>query len=87
MVSAIVYALSVTSEESIRFRFQRLASSLDERALRLFAATEAEALGHGGISQVSRITGLAGDETRQDREGQVPWRMELHLPSCLTIAL
>jgi transposase len=30
-----------------------------ERALRLFSATEAEALGYGGISQVSRITGLA----------------------------
>jgi hypothetical protein len=49
----------VTTEASIRFRFRRLASELDERALRLFAATEAEALGRGGISQVSRITGLA----------------------------
>ena len=54
-----VYTLGVTPEASIRFRFQRLASTLDERALRLFAATEAEALGYGGISQVSRITGLA----------------------------
>ena len=49
----------MTTEASIRFRFQRLASRLDERALRLFAATEAEALGYGGVSQVSRITGLA----------------------------
>jgi len=49
----------MTPEASIRFRFQRLATTFDERALRLFAATEAEALGYGGISQVSRITGLA----------------------------
>ena len=49
----------MTTEASIRFRFQRLASTLDERTLRLLAATEAEALGYGGVSQVSRITGLA----------------------------
>jgi hypothetical protein len=54
-----VYTAGVTIEASIRFRFQRLASTLDERALRLLAATEAEALGYGGVSQVSRITGLA----------------------------
>jgi hypothetical protein len=49
----------VTPEESIGFRYDRLSSTLDERALRLFAATEAEAIGYGGISRVSRITGLA----------------------------
>ena len=54
-----MYTEGVTTEASIRFRFRRLASRLDERAVRLFAATEAEALGYGGVSQVSRITGLA----------------------------
>ena len=54
-----MYAVGVTTEASIRFRFQRLASTLDERALRLFAATEAEALGYGGVSRVFRLTGLA----------------------------
>ena len=49
----------MTPEESIGFRYDRLSSTLDERALRLFAATEAEAIGYGGISRVSRITGLA----------------------------
>jgi hypothetical protein len=49
----------MTPEASIRFRFNRLASKLDERALRLFAATEADVLGYGGVSQVSRITGMA----------------------------
>ena len=58
-MSQAVYTWSVTAEASIGFRFRRLASRLDERALRLFAATEAEALGYGGVTRVSRITGLA----------------------------
>ena len=49
----------MTTEESIRFRYEQLAPTLDERSLRLFAATEAAALGRGGISRVSRITGIA----------------------------
>jgi hypothetical protein len=49
----------MTPEASIRFRFKRLSSKLDERALRLFAATEADVLGYGGVSTVSRITGMA----------------------------
>jgi transposase len=49
----------VTSDADIRFRFARLAPTLDERALRLFAAAEADALGYGGVSRVSRLTGLA----------------------------
>jgi len=32
---------------------------LDERTRRLFAAAEADAIGYGGVSRVSRITGLA----------------------------
>jgi hypothetical protein len=36
-----------------------LAPRLDERTLRLFAAAEADAIGYGGVSRVSRITGLA----------------------------
>jgi transposase len=49
----------VTTEESIRFRYEQLAPTLDERSIRLFAASEAAALGRGGISRVSRITGIA----------------------------
>jgi len=49
----------VTTDAGIRFRFRRLASKLDERALRLFTATEADALGYGGVSRVARITGIA----------------------------
>jgi hypothetical protein len=37
----------------------RLWPHLDERARRLFAASEARALGHGGVSAVSRVCGLS----------------------------
>jgi transposase len=43
----------------IKFRFQALASFLDERLRRIFAATEAGAIGQGGISIVSRETGVS----------------------------
>ena len=46
-------------EISIRFRYQLLSASLDERGRRLFAAAEARAAGHGGIAGVARATGLA----------------------------
>lgn len=40
-------------------RFERLRGSLNERARRLFAATEALAFGHGGITMVAVATGMA----------------------------
>lgn len=40
-------------------RYEAIAGYLDERALRLFAASEARAAGRGGIAAVSRITGIA----------------------------
>lgn len=46
-------------ESAIRSRFEALAPLLDERALRRFAAAEAQAAGPGGIAAVSRITGVA----------------------------
>ena len=46
-------------EKQIRVRFERLSPQLDERARRLFAATEAIALGYGGIAIVARATGMA----------------------------
>lgn len=47
------------SDAEIRKRFERLSPVLDERTLRLFAAAEADAVGYGGVSRLSRITGLA----------------------------
>ena len=49
----------VSTDAEIKRRFERLAPVLDERTLRLFAAAEADAIGFGGVSRLSRITGLA----------------------------
>jgi len=43
----------------IRRRYQELSQALDERGKRFFAAAEARAFGYGGVSVVSRITGIA----------------------------
>ena len=45
--------------DSIGERFSSLSPYLDERGRRLFAATEANSAGYGGIAAVSRITGIA----------------------------
>jgi hypothetical protein len=44
---------------AIKARFDALAPFLDERARRLFAASEARAAGRGGVVAVSRATGIA----------------------------
>jgi transposase len=43
----------------IRQRFEALAPVLDEQARRRLAAAEARALGRGGVTLVSRMTGIA----------------------------
>ena len=45
--------------QGIRQRHRSLSPSLDERQLRLWAASEAKAVGYGGISLVARISGLS----------------------------
>jgi transposase len=49
----------MTKEEEIKQRYERIARNLTERTRRLFAANEALWLGWGGISAVSRATGLS----------------------------
>lgn len=44
---------------AIQARYHRMSPHLDERGLRLFAASEAAAAGRGGIAAVSAITGIA----------------------------
>jgi hypothetical protein len=44
---------------AIRMRYEAVAGHLDERGLRLFAASEARAAGRGGIAAVSFVTGVA----------------------------
>src|SRR5579862_6963393 len=45
--------------QTVAQKFQALAPFLDERQRRPWAATEARALGHGGIALVSAATGLS----------------------------
>lgn len=55
----------MTSELKIRERFQNLEWALDERLRRLHAASEAKAIGHGGITLVSKATGVAIGSIKQ----------------------
>src|SRR5271166_6916414 len=55
----IPYVVVVIDVEPIRERFSTLAPFLDERSRRLLAATEAFAVGYGGITAVAMATGVA----------------------------
>jgi hypothetical protein len=44
---------------AIKSKYEALRSELDEKSRRLWAAAEANSIGHGGISAVSKATGLA----------------------------
>jgi hypothetical protein len=46
-------------EAAIRLRYEALEPVLDEQGRRRLAAAEAQAAGHGGVSVVARITGIA----------------------------
>jgi len=48
-----------TALEILRTKYALLKPALNERARRLWAATEAMALGHGGIATVAQATGLS----------------------------
>jgi len=43
----------------IEAKHQALSRRLDEATLRLWAATEARSLGHGGVSTVAKATGMS----------------------------
>ena len=51
----------VTTTERVREKFLALASMMDERMRRQWAATEARDWGWGGVSTVSAATGMARD--------------------------
>jgi Rhodopirellula transposase DDE domain len=56
--------ISRMQEQAIKAKYEALKSELDERARRLWAATEALSLGHGGVATVARVTGLAESTVR-----------------------
>jgi hypothetical protein len=49
---------------AIKSKYETLRSELDEKSRRLWAATEANSIGHGGIRAVSKATGLAVNTIR-----------------------
>lgn len=51
--------MKAETEAAIKQRYERVAPALNERTRRLVAASEAITLGRGGISAVSRATGLS----------------------------
>ena len=60
-------------EAGIRRRYETLGGAVDERVRRLFVATEALAIGHGGQVAVSRATGVSRTTIQQGiRELQQP---------------
>ena len=46
-------------ENATENRIRNMLPLLDERQRRLYLANEARAIGYGGISQVSRISGIS----------------------------
>jgi hypothetical protein len=66
--------------EAIRQKYELLSTELDERRRRLWAASEAQALGHGGVAAVAKATGLAestirlGQRELRHRSGAAPSR-------------
>ena len=51
--------MGVLDEVAIQLRYAALDPVLDERGRRRFAAAEARSAGWGGVSALSRITGMA----------------------------
>ena len=49
----------MADEQALKQKVAQLWPHLDERARRLFAANEARHLGHGGVSVLSRVSGLS----------------------------
>ena len=43
----------------VKKRFEKISPYLDEKTQRIWAAIEADALGHGGIEAVAKATGIA----------------------------
>jgi hypothetical protein len=50
--------------EGIRTKYEQLRGVMDERVTRLWAASEAQALGRGGIAAVVEATGISKSRIR-----------------------
>jgi Rhodopirellula transposase DDE domain len=58
----------VNAEKSVREKWRLLKATMDERARRLWAGTEAGAIGYGGVAMVARATGMAISTVRKGRD-------------------
>src|SRR5690348_7903195 len=50
--------------DRVRAKYEQLRWVMDERVTRLWAAAEAESLGHGGIATVVKATGISKSRIR-----------------------
>jgi len=60
--------VSVGAEKVVRQKWRLLKATMDERARRLWAGTEAGAIGWGGVAAVARATGMAISTVRKGRD-------------------
>jgi hypothetical protein len=58
----------MSPEELVGQKWRLLKPTLDERMRRLWAGTEADAMGHGGVAAVARATGMAMSTVRNGRD-------------------
>jgi hypothetical protein len=58
----------VDVERQVREKWRLLKPTMDERARRLWAGTEAGAIGYGGVATVARATGMAISTVRKGRD-------------------
>jgi hypothetical protein len=58
----------VDTEKLVRQKWRLLKATMDERARRLWAGTEADAIGYGGVAAAARATGLAISTVRKGRD-------------------
>jgi transposase len=60
--------VATEQEKAIREKWQMMKPTLDERSRRLWAGSEAHAVGWGGVAMVARATGLAISTVRAGRD-------------------
>jgi len=58
----------VDAEKVVRKKWRLLKATMNERARRLWAGTEADAIGYGGVAAVARATGMAISTVRKGRD-------------------
>src|SRR6201999_1375798 len=58
----------MSPEQLVGQKWRLLEPTLDERMRRLWAGTEADAMGHGGVAAVARATGMAISTVRKGRD-------------------